>query len=113
MLTNPDAGAYARPHFRTSSSPRATDESVPGPFRNVQSVRHIVSRVVVTRHRGRSGPCEVIMQRAPQPFVTVKADIFQRLIETGDCPLIHLFVRPVTTVNPHDRRFITVPVGVG
>ncbi len=41
-----------------------------------------------------------------------EADIFQRLIETSDRPLVHLLVRPVAAVNPHDRSLITVAVGV-
>src|SRR5262245_21910581 len=90
----------------------STDESVPGPPRDVQTVRHILCRVVVTRHRGRGGPREIIMQRASEPFVAGNTDIFQRLIETGDCPLVHLLVRTVAAVNPHNRGLITVPIGV-
>src|SRR5262249_6135771 len=91
---------------------RSTDESVPGPLRDVQTVRHILWRVVVTSHRGRGGPCEVIMQHPSEPLVAGNADIFQRLIETSDRPLIHLLVRTVAAVNPHDRRLITVSFGV-
>jgi hypothetical protein len=93
-------------------SRRSTDESVPGPLRDVQTVRHILCGVVVTRHCGRGGPREVIMQHASEPLVACKADIFQRLIETCNRPLVHLLVRPVAAVNPHDGGLITVPVGV-
>jgi len=48
---------------------RGSDESVPGPLRDVQTVRHILRRVVVSRHRGRRGPRKVIMQHAPQALV--------------------------------------------
>src|SRR5262245_57418064 len=89
-----------------------TDEAVPGPLRDVQTVRHILSRVVVTRHRSRSGPREVIMQHASQPLVAGKTDIFQRQVETSDRPLVHLLVRPVAAVNPHDKGLTTVTVGV-
>src|SRR5215470_2123919 len=90
----------------------STDESVPGPLRDVQAVRHILRRVVVTRHGGRRGPREIIMQRASEPLVAGNTDIFQRLIETDDCPLVHLLVRPVAAVNPHNRGLITVLIGV-
>src|SRR5262245_34428275 len=85
---------------------------MPGPLWDVQTVRYFLRRMVVTRHRGRGGPCEVIMQHALEPLVAGKADIFQRLIETSDRPLIHLLVRPIAAVNPHDRGLITVPLGV-
>src|SRR5262249_9409305 len=81
---------------------RCTDESVPGPLWDSQTIRHVLSRVVVTRHRGRGGPREVIVKHASQPLVAGEADIFQRLIETGDRSLIHLFMRPVAAVNAHD-----------
>jgi len=46
------------------------------------------------------------------PRVGSEANIFQRLIKTSDRPLVHLFVRPVATVNPHDGSLITVVIGV-
>ena len=79
----------------------------------MHTVLHIICRVVVSRHRSRGGPREVIVQHAPQALVAREADIFQRLIETSNCPLVHLLVRPVAAVNPHDRGIITVLVGVG
>ena len=53
------------------------------------------------------------MQHASEPVVAVKLRILQRLIETRDRSLVHLLVRPIAAVNPHDGRLITVPVGVG
>src|SRR5262245_37906252 len=91
----------------------STGESVPGPLRDVQTIRHIVRRVVVTSHRGSSGPREVIVQHASEALVAREPDIFQRLIETRDRPLVHLFVRPVAAVNPNGGGLITVLVGVG
>ncbi len=44
---------------------RATHESVPGPLRDGQTLRHLVCLVVVTRHRGRGRPREVIVQHSP------------------------------------------------
>src|SRR6185503_2208480 len=69
--------------------------------------------MVVTRHRGRGCPREVIVQDAPEPFVTVKSGVLQSLIETGDRSLVHLLVRTVATVDPHDGSLITVLFGVG
>ena len=91
---------------------RFTDESVPGPLWDVQTVRHVVCRVVVTRHRGRGRPREIIVQHAPEPLVGYQADIFQRLVEASDRPLVHLLVRSVATVSPHDRGLITVAIGI-
>jgi len=67
---------------------------------------------MVTRHRGRGSPREVIVQHTPEPLVAGEADIFQRLIETSDRPLVHLLVQPVAAVNPHDRGLITVLVRI-
>jgi hypothetical protein len=52
------------------------------------------------------------VKHAPEPLITGEADIFERLIEAGDRPLVHLLVRPVTAVNPDDRRLITELVSV-
>ena len=88
------------------------DESVPRPFRNEQTVRDIFSRVMVAIHRGCGRPREVVVQHASEPLVGSEANIFQRLIETNDRPLVHLLMRPVATMNPHDRSLITVVIGV-
>src|ERR1044072_603642 len=69
-----------------------TDESVPGPLRNLQSVRHIFRGVVVTRHRGRGCPREVIVQHASESIVAIESSILQCLIETGYRSLVHLFM---------------------
>src|SRR5262249_20893739 len=88
------------------------DESVPRPLRDLQTIRHILCRVVITSHRGSRGPREVIVQHASEALVAREPDIFQRLIETRDRPLVHLLVRPVAAMNPDDRGFIAIPVGV-
>src|SRR3954451_2979825 len=67
---------------------------------------------MVTRHCGRCCPGEVIVQRAPEPFVAIKSGIVQGLIETGDCALVHLVVDSVAAVSTHDRSLITVVAGV-
>ena len=85
---------------------------MPGPLWDAQTVRDMLGGLLVTRHRGRGGPRKVIVQHASELFVIGEADIFQRLIETGDRPLVHLLVRPVPAVNPHDRGLIAVAIGV-
>jgi hypothetical protein len=42
---------------------------------------------VITRHRGGCSPREVIVQHVSEPLVARETDIFQRLVETSDCPL--------------------------
>src|SRR5262245_4653624 len=88
-------------------------QSVPGPLGDGQTFRHILCRVLVSGHRGRGGPREVIVQHAPEPLVAREPYIFKRLIETRDRPLVHLLVRPVAAVNPDDRGLIAIQVGVG
>jgi len=67
---------------------------------------------MVARHRGVGCPRKVIVQRASEPIVAVKPGILQGLIETGNGSLVHLLVRSVAAVDPHDGRLITVPIGV-
>src|SRR5262249_1431788 len=100
----------ATPSHRSPSS--VNHESVPGPLWNLQTVRDVLCRPFVTSHRGRSGPREVIMHHPPKPLVVGKADVFERLVETRNSPLIHLFVSPVAAVNPDDKRLIAVTVGI-
>ena len=78
----------------------------------MQTAWDLVCGVVITGHRGRGGPCEIIVQHASELFILGQAGIFQRLIETRDRPLVHLLVRPVAAMNPDHRGLITVPVGV-
>ena len=78
----------------------------------MQAVRYILSRILVTIHRNCGGPREVIVQHAPEPLILVKTDIFQRLILTGDRPLVHVFMKRVAAVNARDRRLITELIGV-
>ncbi len=44
------------------------------------------------------------MQNAPEPLLTREPDIFQRLVETRDRPLVHFLVWTVPAVKPHDGR---------
>jgi hypothetical protein len=53
------------------------------------------------------------VQHASETLFACEPDIFQRLIETRDRPLVHLLVRTVAAVNPDDRGLVTIPIGVG
>jgi hypothetical protein len=53
------------------------------------------------------------VQYASETLVTREPDIFERLIETYNRPLVHLLMRPVAAVNPDDRSLATMPIGVG
>jgi hypothetical protein len=52
------------------------------------------------------------MQHASDSLVVRNAAVFQRLIETCDCPLVHVLMRSVTAVKLHDRGLITILLGV-
>jgi len=53
------------------------------------------------------------MQYTSKSIVVGEADIFHRLIETSDRPLVHLLVESVAAVNTNDRSLITKVVGIG
>jgi hypothetical protein len=88
------------------------DEPVPRPLRHLQAVRHIVRRAMVTSHRGGRRPGEVFLEDSPQALVAREPNIVERPIETGDGPLVHVFVQAVAAVNPDDRSFIAILFGV-
>src|SRR6187549_1056009 len=67
---------------------------------------------MITRHRGRRGPCKIIMQYASEPFVVRKTDVFNRPIETSYRPLIHFLMQPIAAVSTNDRSLITILVRV-
>ena len=67
---------------------------------------------MITSHRRRRGPREVIVQNAPELLVDRDADIFHRLIETSDRPLIHFLMQPVAAVDPNHRGLITILIGI-
>lgn len=76
-------------------------------------MRYIVCGVVVTGHRRCGGPREVIVQHASEALVAVETRILEGLIETGDCPLVHLLVRAVAAVNLNDGSLVTELVRIG
>ena len=57
-------------------------------------------------------PREVVPQNLPEPVVRVQADVGQGLIETRDRPAIHLLMRPIAAVKPHDVSLIAIGRGV-
>src|SRR6188472_3163666 len=57
-----------------------TDESLPGPLRDMQTIRNVLRRVVVSSHCGRSGPREVFVQHASETLFAREPGVFQRLI---------------------------------
>src|SRR5688500_7301665 len=90
----------------------ATDESMPGPLWHVHAVRHILCRAVITRHRGRRSPSEVVVQDDPETIVVRESDLFQRPIETCDRSLVHLLVWAVAAVHSDHRGLVAIPFGV-
>jgi hypothetical protein len=53
------------------------------------------------------------VQHAAESSVSVEPDVSHRLVETGDRPAVHLVVRAVPAVDPHDRGLVSIAVGVG
>jgi len=93
---------------RTGSRYGALTSPTPRPVRDGQTVRDIVCGSVKAGHRGGGRPRKVFVQRLSEPLVVGKADVCQRLIEAGDRSMVHLVVRAVPAVHPHDRRFVAV-----
>lgn len=77
-----------------------------------QTVGHVVRRVVVAGHRGRGRPTEVVVERLTEALVAVQAGVCERLVEAEDGPAVHLLVRSVATVDPHDRGLVPEMRGV-
>ena len=68
---------------------------------------------MVPRHRRCRGPGEVVVQHLPDRVVLGESDVRHGLVEAGDRPPVHLLVRPISAVEPHDRCLVAVGVGVG
>jgi hypothetical protein len=81
---------------------RSIHQTVPRPMRDGETIRYIVGRAVVTRHRRRCRPRKVIVQDLPKARVTGEADVHQGPVEAGDGPTVHLLVGPVAAVELHD-----------
>src|SRR5580698_1979890 len=97
----------------TSVWPASGLQPVPGPARNAQAVRNLVGRLVIARHRRGGGPGEVIVQDLSQRPGLRDARVLHRLIEAGDAALVHLLVRAVAAMDPHDERLVSVAGGIG
>jgi hypothetical protein len=66
----------------------------------------LVSGLVVAGHFRRGGPGEVAVQDLPERPGRFQAGILHRLAGTLDRPPVHLLMRAVATVDPHDRRLV-------
>ena len=82
---NGGLSAVSKRQKRLRCSPyRPADQSVPGPVRDGEAVRHVVGGAVVAGHRGGGRPGEVVVQHLTEPVVAVEADVGQRLVEAVD-----------------------------
>src|SRR5690348_12760532 len=107
--SRPAAGALSPPAASRPSWRSSALQSIPRPARNAQALRNLVGRLVIARHGVCRGPGEVVVQHLPQRPARVQAGVLHRLVETGDRPPVHLLVRAIAAVDPHDRGLI--PVG--
>jgi hypothetical protein len=88
-------------------------QPVPRPSRNAHALGNLVSRLGVAGHFRGGGPGEVIVQDLPERPGRFQAGILHRLVETLDRPPVHLLVRAVAAVHPHDRRLVSAGAGIG
>jgi hypothetical protein len=65
---------------------------------------------VVSGHRGHGRPGEVVVQHLSEPVVDGEADIDQCSIEAGDPSTVHLLMRTVAAIHPHNRGLVAVAV---
>src|SRR5215831_12951784 len=87
-------------------------QSIPGPFRNAHAFGDLVGGLVIARHRGCGGPGEVVVQHLSQRPGRVQANVLHGLVETGDRPAVHIRVRAIAAVEPHDRGLVAIGAGV-
>ena len=111
-VARPPRPSRRRPSDSDGDRTASDDESAPRPMRDSQTVRHLVGRAVVAGHGGRRCPLEVIVQHFAEPVVAAEADVDERLIETRDRSTVHLLVRTVAAVDPHNRGLVTVRLGI-
>ena len=79
---------------------------------DAEAVRHIIRGLVISRHRCRGRPSEVVVQHLSQRTIVGKSDIDQGLIETGNGTAIHFFVLAVTAVHLDDGGLVTIRAGI-
>ena len=53
------------------------------------------------------------MQDRPDRAIRIEADVLHRLVETRDCPAVHLGVLAIAAVDPHYERLVSARAGVG
>ncbi len=51
-------------------------------------------------------PREVVVQDLSGLIVANESHVHESLMEAGDRPSIHFFVRPVPAVHPHNRALV-------
>jgi hypothetical protein len=73
-------------------------------------IRDVRCGPVVSGHRGHGRPGEVVVQHPSEPVVDGEADVDQCSIEAGDPSTVHLLVRTVAPMHPHNRGLVAVAV---
>jgi hypothetical protein len=53
------------------------------------------------------------VQHLPDGLGCVQPHIVHGLVKAGDRPAVHLLVRAVAAVDPHDRCLVSIVIGVG
>ena len=76
---------------------------MPGPVRKIEAGGNIVGGLFVPGHAGRRGPGEIVVKDLTQRFVSVEAGVFERPVEAGYRPAVHLFMLAFTAVEPDDE----------
>jgi hypothetical protein len=79
---------------------------------DVEAVRHIIGRLVVTGHRRCGRPSEVVVQHLSQRTVVSYSDICKSLVEAGNGSAIHFVVLPIAAVHLDDGGLVTIGVGI-
>ena len=63
---------------------------------------------MVSGHRAKGCPSEIVVQHIAETWLGIKADLGQRLIEAGDGPTIHLCMLAVAAVHPDNAGFVAI-----
>jgi hypothetical protein len=75
---------------------------------DAEAIRHVIGGPVVTGHRGRGRPNEVVVQHLPQLTVVGEPHIGESLVETDNRAAIHFVVLPLPAVHLDDGGLVTV-----
>src|SRR5215472_16584592 len=98
--------------MRRSRSSGLSLQSVPRPVRDAEAAGHLISRLMVTCHRCRGRPGEVVVEHPSQSSVIGESGVNQSLVEASDRTAIHFVVLPVAAVHLDDSGFVTLGIGV-